>query len=212
MVSTLLASHLPESSIDIVSHWIGQQPVQIRISKERTSKSGDYRPPDKSTNYHRISINYNLNKFAFLITFAHEYAHLLTWIQYKRKAKPHGDEWENAYKKLIFSLIEEKIFPNDIEFALIQTLVINSLPIHTAEYNLTVILSKYDNEINRQFLKELVQDSIFSIPNGAIFRKGDKVRTRYKCYCLNNKRWYLISPAMQVKPISNALEFPANTL
>lgn len=103
--------------------------------------------------------------------------------------------------------MEKKIFPQEVEHALIKTFVRNGDPVHKSEYNLTVILSQYDTDYVKQFLEELVFDSVFSIPNGTIFRKGNKVRTRYKCYCLNNKRWYLISPAMKVKPISNALDF-----
>lgn len=205
--SDFLVSYIPESSAEIVQNWVKTYPVQIRISRDRLTKSGDYRPPDRNTDFHRISVNHNLNKFAFLITLTHEFAHLFTWNMYKRKAKPHGDEWRENFRVLIFSLIEKRIFPKDIEHALIKTFVRNSDPIHKSEYNLTVILSRYDTDNVKQFLEELVFDSIFSIPNGAIFRKGNKVRTRYKCYCLNNKRWYLISPAMKVKPISNALDF-----
>jgi SprT protein len=203
-----LASYIPESSNEIVDGWIRTYPVQIRISRDRITKSGDYRPPYGATTYHRISINHNLNKFSFLITLTHEFAHLLTWNFYKRRAQPHGDEWRQNYRTLLFSLIEINVFPKEIEHALIQTLVRNSQPIHTSEYNLSVILSKYDSGSVKQFLDDLVSDSIFSIPNGNVFRKGDKIRTRYKCYCLNNKKWYLISPAMHVKPICNALDFP----
>ena len=103
--------------------------------------------------------------------------------------------------------VEKNIFSKDVEHALIKVFVRNHEPAHTAEFNLSLVLSKYDTDPKGQFLDELVFDSIFSIRNGNMFRKGEKIKTRYKCYCLNNKRWYLISPAMKVKPISNALDF-----
>ncbi len=202
-----LALYLPETSIELVNNWVSNCLLQIRISKDRLTKTGDYRPPDRNVPFHRISINQNLNKYAFLITFTHEFAHLITWNAHKRKARPHGDEWKDNYRRLLFLLIDNKVFPEEIESALLKTLVKGRQPLHASEYNLSFILSKYDSDSVKQFLDELVVDSIFSIPNGNIFRKGTKIRTRYKCYCLNNKKWYLISPAMRVKPISNALDF-----
>lgn len=204
-----LVPYIPESSIDVVCNWLNTYPVQLRISRDRSTKSGDFRPSDRNTPYHRISINHNLNKYAFLITLTHEYAHLLTWNTYKRNAKPHGDEWRDNFRTLIFCLIEKNVFPKEIEHALIKIFVKNGEPAHASEFNLTMVLSTYDTgpDTAIQFLDELVFDTIFAIRNGKVFRKGEKIRTRYKCYCLNNKRWYLISPAMRVKAISNALDF-----
>lgn len=202
-----LAPYFPETSIETVLQWMQSHLLQLIITRERATKSGDYRPPDRNKSYHRISVNHNLNKFAFLITFTHEYAHLITWNTYKRKAKPHGDEWKANYRTLVFFLLEKNIFPSDIAHALVKTFVKNGEPAHVAEYNLILALSKYDTSPSNEFLEELVPDSVFSVHNGLVFRKGEKIRTRYKCYCLNNKRWYLISAAMKVNPVSNALDF-----
>ncbi|HOY33400.1 MAG TPA: SprT-like domain-containing protein [Bacteroidales bacterium] len=206
----VLSSYLPGSAYETVLGWISSYPVRIVISGERITKSGDYRPPENGFLYHRISINRNLNNYAFLITLAHEFAHLLTWNTYRRKAKPHGHEWKDNYRILILSLIEKNIFPKEIEHALINVFVRNGKSVHEAEYRLSLVLSEYDIDYSGQFLAELVPDSVFSIRNGNMFRKGDKVRTRYKCFCLNNKRWYLVSPAMKVRPVSNALNFSEN--
>lgn len=197
------SNYLPQSSIEIIHNWVKGYPLKIRLAGDRNTKSGDFRPPDKTTAYNRISINRNLNPYTFLITFTHEFAHLLTWDLYKRKAKPHGNEWKETYHRLLLLLIEKNIFPPDIEYALIKCIVKNSEPVRKAEYNLHFTLSKYDTSVKSDlFLDELSYDSVFSIQNGYIFRKGNKMRTRYKCYCLNNKRWYFISQVMRVKPIN----------
>ena len=61
-----------------------------KVKKSRSSKYGDYRPPLKGSN-HLITINYDMNKYAFLITLVHEIAHLTNWNKHKDKVKPHGD-------------------------------------------------------------------------------------------------------------------------
>lgn len=205
--SNIISPYIPESGIEITSNWIKTYPLQIRITRDRTTKSGDFRPPDRTSLYNRISINRSLNNYAFIITFAHEFAHVITWNKYKIKAKPHGNEWKENYRILIFSLIENNIFPAEIEHALIKCFVANNQPACSSEHNLSVVLSKYDTENKGQFLDVLAFDSIFAIHNGKVFRKGEKIRTRYKCYCLNNKRWYYISPVMRVTAVSNALNF-----
>jgi len=205
-----LAPYFPETSLDTVFHWMQSHPLQLIITRERATKSGDYRPPDKEKPYHRISVNHNLNKYAFLITFTHEYAHLITWNAFKRKARPHGDEWKANYRSLVFFLLEKNIFPPDLSHALVKIFVKNGEPVHAAEYNLTLTLAKYDTNATIEFLEELAPDSVFSIHNGLVFRKGEKLRTRYKCFCLNNKRWYLINAAMKVNPVSKAFDFELN--
>ena len=43
--------------------------------------------------HHRISVNENLNPYAFLITLLHEVAHMTTWEKHRlrmRRCRPHG--------------------------------------------------------------------------------------------------------------------------
>ena len=78
----LLNKYLPENTGKIFADWIIKYGIYIRITGNRATKHGDYRPPGRNK-YHSITINHNLNKYAFLITFVHEMAHLLVWMQYK---------------------------------------------------------------------------------------------------------------------------------
>ena len=71
---------------------------------------GDYRPPYAGQG-HRISINYDLNSYSFLVTTVHEFAHLLTWNEHKRKAKPHGAEWKANFKRMMRPFFEKEVFP-----------------------------------------------------------------------------------------------------
>jgi SprT protein len=201
----VLKPFVPESSIPIISKWIQTYPLQIKISAERTSKLGDYRSPHGNTRFHRISVNRSLNKFAFLITLTHEYAHLLCFERHKNKVSPHGDQWKQIYKGLLIELLEAKIFPFEIEVELTKTILGKVYASSTSEKGLSkaLMLHNTDQEEGAAVLEELPENTLFSIQNGRIFKKGQKIRTRYKCYCMTNKRWYLVSPVARVKPVEN---------
>jgi hypothetical protein len=186
----ILSQYFPEQVIDTVVTWIEQKKVHLRISRDRSTKLGDYRPPIRYGN-HRISINHNLNTYAFLITFVHEYAHLLTWEKYERKAQPHGKEWKTAYRTLMTQIIQTGAFPDDIRIELEKS-IINSKAASTSEIALSRMLKKYDSGIKNPLLEEIPDGSLFLIENGMLFKKGEKRRTRYKCMNMANKKYYLV--------------------
>ena len=75
---------------------------------------GDYRNAVNGKN-HRVTVNGNLNTYAFLITLLHELAHLLAYEQYGNRIFAHGKEWKSIYGKLLHDFLSRKIFPEDIE-------------------------------------------------------------------------------------------------
>jgi hypothetical protein len=66
------------------------------------------------------------------------------------------------------------------------------------------VLRRYDRD-PRPFLEELREHTIFRF-NQKLFVRGPRVRTRYKCRCLNDRRLYLIDPTAEVR-----LEMPLLT-
>ena len=72
---SILDKYLPEQAVPVIAQWIYKYDFKLKIKKSRSSKYGDYRPPVKGQN-HLITINHDLNKYAFLITLVHEIAHL----------------------------------------------------------------------------------------------------------------------------------------
>ena len=71
-------ANFPEGSADYAYDILWKYGIQLRIKKPRTTKLGDYRPPQPGE-ARRISINKDLNKFSFLVTFLHETAHLINF-------------------------------------------------------------------------------------------------------------------------------------
>src|SRR3989442_7024389 len=116
-----LQTYLPEGCFEEVLHYIQHYKVQLTITRERKSILGDYRHSFADKN-HRISINGNLNRYAFLITLLHELAHLFTYERFGHKVRAHGIEWKNEYSKILAQFLLKKIFPADIQRALLKTL------------------------------------------------------------------------------------------
>ena len=99
----ILLNYIPEPSVDTMAEWILHFNFNLKITENRASKLGDYRAPIHKSR-HLITINHNLNKFAFLITLVHEIAHLTTFEKFKNahvRIMPHGAEWKTEYKNLM---------------------------------------------------------------------------------------------------------------
>ena len=193
----ILAAYLPEKAVDIVSDWIKNKKIHLKIARNRKTKFGDYRPPIHHTN-HRISVNYNLNPYAFLITFVHEYAHLLVFEQHKKRVLPHGREWKNTYKTLMREVLDVGIFPEDLAQVLEKS-IRNSKASNVSDLDLSRVLHQYDaGETQQLRVEDLPDDTVFETQTGKQFQKGEKQRIRYKCRSLDNGQLYLLHPLTPV--------------
>ena len=67
-----LFARLPAGTATHVAELLGRLPVRLRIARPRRTKLGDHRPPGRGWTMHRISINDDLNPYAFLTTLLHE--------------------------------------------------------------------------------------------------------------------------------------------
>jgi hypothetical protein len=193
-----LRSYLPENSFDKVVYFLHHYKVHLTITAQRQSVLGDYRNAVQGKN-HRISINGNLNKFSFLITLIHELAHLVAFETYGNKILAHGKEWKFIYSNLLKEFITIKIFPDDIETALHHS-VKNPAASSCAEEGLMRVLRLYDkNKEDILLLEEIPQGAYFVTIEGRIFKKGSKLRKRFRCTEKNTDRVYLISGLYEVK-------------
>ncbi|HEY6978669.1 MAG TPA: SprT-like domain-containing protein [Chitinophagaceae bacterium] len=193
-----LTAFLPEGTFENVVYYLHQHHVHLTVTRERKSILGDYRNAVHGKN-HRITVNGNLNKYAFLITLLHELAHLLTYEQYGHRVSAHGKEWKACYGLLLADFVKKKIFPADIEHELRKSLI-NPAASSCAEESLMRILRKYDKRKNGScFLEELPYGSFFKTKDGRIFQKGEQLRKRFKCKERSTSVVYLFSPIYEVK-------------
>jgi len=86
-----LQEYLPPNTMEEVLAYLQFYHVHLTVARDRKSILGDYRHRTHASN-HRISVNGNLNKYAFLITLLHELAHLLTFEKYGNRVASHGKE------------------------------------------------------------------------------------------------------------------------
>jgi hypothetical protein len=195
----VLSRYLPPRAVDRVLQWIREHRIHFRISKSRRTKLGDYRPPIRHTN-HRISINHDLNPYSFLITFVHELAHLRIFEKYRTSVLPHGKEWKEEFRELMQIFLDDHIFPKEIEDVLKKS-IRQSKASSTSDIALSRALSAYDQVTAKHKIEELETGAVFRTNNGRKFRKGAKIRTRYKCLNLQNNRYYLFNPLTPVEPV-----------
>jgi SprT protein len=194
-----LEDYLPPKTSDAVLSYLHQHKVHLTVAKERKSILGDYRHRTHHTN-HRISVNGNLNPYAFLITLLHEIAHLLTFEQHGRYVQAHGREWKTIFGNLLHQFVQQKIFPAAIEKELIHSLQ-NPAASSCAEDGLLRVLRQYDTSIpnNHQLVEDLLPDAIFKLKDGRLFQKKEKLRKRFKCLELKTGKLYLFSPVYEVE-------------
>lgn len=193
-----LIPYLPEGSFEPVLHYIQQYKVQLTITRSRQSILGDYRHA-WGPKGHRISVNGTLNPYSFLITLLHELAHLFTYERHKHHVAAHGREWKNEFGNILAEFVQKKIFPPDIESTLLQSLK-NPAASSCADIKLMRVLRQYDVKKEGHFLVEqLPEGAIFTIKGGTLFKKGPKIRTRYKCMEIKTGRIFLFSAVYEVK-------------
>ena len=198
----LLRDHVPAAAWPVVVDWLQRHQVPVRISRPRASKLGDYRVAGRGRTY-RISVNNDLNRYAFLVVLVHEFAHHTTFLK-DRRHQPHGAEWKAEYRRLMTPLLSPQVFPQDV-LAVLHEHLLDAPGSSCTDPRLMKVLRGYDHA-PRPFLEELPHNTVFRF-NQRLFVKGERLRTRYRCRCLNDRRIYHIDRTAEVH-----VEQPASVL
>jgi hypothetical protein len=186
-----LRPYLPQGFESMVAGLLLKYPVRFSIKAPRNTKLGDYRPPIGNEKHHRISVNGNLNPYSFLITTLHEFAHLETFLLYGNRVKPHGEEWKQTYRTMLWPAISSGLLPQEIENALMRSLA-NTKASSCSDTQLSRVLRQFDQQVNDALtLEELPKNATFAL-QGRHFRKGDLRRTRFMCEEISSRRNFLI--------------------
>ena len=195
----IIKSSIPKKSIPLVSNYLTKRNVNIKVSSKRYTKHGDFRIlPDETR---QISINKTLNKYRFLITLIHELSHLEAYEKYGLNIKPHGHYWKKTYKDLMKPFLVNTIFPDDLLNVLYNHFK-NPKSSSDSDFDLSILLSKYDEDHGEKHIFELDKGSTFEIYNGKKFVVSGKKYKRYLCQEINSKKIYLFNASAKVKPIS----------
>ena len=73
-----------------------------------------------------------------------------------------------------------------------------------AEDGLIRVLRKYDDKSSHhRLVEEIPENGIFRCDDGRVFKRGEKMRKRFKCIEVNTGRVYLFSPVYEVELSEN---------
>ncbi|MGI4806242.1 MAG: SprT-like domain-containing protein [Janthinobacterium lividum] len=194
----VLKQYLPENAAPVIAKWIDYFQCEFKVSRNRGTKFGDYRSPFDGKR-HRISVNFDLNSYAFLVTTVHEFAHLYTFNQHQHKAKPHGIEWKSNFKRMMKPFFELEIFPADIK-QVISNYLDNPAASSCSDLTLFRALKKYDvKEASVILVEKIPANALFKWKDGRVFRREERLRKRYRCVEVSTNRVYLFNPVAEVE-------------
>ena len=198
----LLKHYFPEAAVMKVGEMFEQRRFKLHFKRPRSSKLGDFRPPRTKNGICAITLNLDLNPYQMLITYVHEVAHYDVYQQFgSRSVQPHGLKWQQCFTVLLLPFMNETVFPKDILNAL-QNHLQHIKASSTADVKLQRVLKKYDKPSESVCTVEsLPTGARFTLKNGLVFQKGEKQRTRYKCYCESNGRWYFVAALAEAQTL-----------
>ena len=105
------------------------------------------------------------------------------------------------YAQLLDQFLKNKIFPDAIEKELLISLR-NPAASSCAEDGLIRVLRKFNaSDSSNRLVEELANQALFRIDDGRIFRRGEKLRKRFKCTEVKTGKVYLFSPVYEVEII-----------
>lgn len=192
-----LTPYLHTKALDYVDKILADYQVLVKVSKARESKFGDYRFPFKK-DFHQITVNGNLNSYAFLITLIHEIAHLIAFDKHGRKITPHGSAWKQCFQHAMKPLLNETFF-NENVLAALKKYMQNPKASSASDLALFGALKAFDSksEHSKQ-LDTLACNAHFKLKN-RIFKKLEKRRTRILCEEVPGGKKYLIHSQAEVE-------------
>lgn len=188
-----LRQHLPEAAWPLVLAWLREHPLKLRITRPRATKLGDYRN-DRTGCSPRISVNGDLNPYAFLVTLIHEFSHHAVFLE-APGADPHGPEWRRAYSRLMRPFLNPSVLPPDVLLAL--TLHLRRPPASSCGDPLLMrTLHRYDPDPGL-LLERLPEGAVFWY-RASLYIKGPRLRKRFKCLSIKDHRVFLMHPLIEV--------------
>lgn len=192
----VLQKYLPYEALTLAIDVIDRYPCHLKIVNKRSTKHGDFkRYVDGKV---QITINNDLNPYRFLLTLMHEFAHLVTFEEYKR-VKPHGLEWKNNFKLLMLPFLRPEIFPEEL-LSELASYLINPKASSDGSVNLSLAFRKFDVQNDKTLIFEIPDSSKFQYRNRT-FVKGKKRRTKYECLEILTDRKYIFHPHAEVEII-----------
>lgn len=188
-----LEKYLPENCILHLKKWFSNHYIHIKVTRNRSSKLGDYRRlPDNS---HEITINSTLVPQLFFFVLTHELAHLIAFEKYGRSISPHGYEWKHTFSTMILESLD--VYEADLKPILLR---FSKSP--KANFMASPELVKYfraeNHEDSEVYIEDIEYGSTFVYRNQEYLLEG-LIKKNYLCLNLSNGKKYAFRPLAKVK-------------
>ncbi len=196
----VLAKYIPASALDKITFLLQEHTIRLHIKSARKTKLGDFRP-EHNGKPAKITMNADLNKYAFLITLIHEIAHWLVWVAHKNTytIKPHGSQWKQTYSNLMYDFLVPEIFPEEVLFPLIIHMR-NPKASSSSDKYLLKALKNHNKHKTATLLDDLQIGDQFSF-NHKNFEVTKINRSRFICTDLSNGKTYSIHSMAEVERV-----------
>lgn len=197
--------YLPPDTEAHVAATLAELDLDVRIARPRRTKLGDHRPPAAGRRAHRISINADLNPYAFLTTLLHEVAHAAVWERHRsrrRRPRPHGPEWKHEFAAVLAPVVAAGVLPPDLAEAVSRSLA-NPAAATCSDRRLLLALARYDRRPRGLVrVEDLAEGTWFRIDGRHAFRAGRLVRTRRRCFAAGSGDEYRVHGLLLVEPLA----------
>ena len=191
-----LNPYLPDNALIFIEQWIKNHPLTLKITRNRLTKLGDYRKINVPKR-HQITINGDLNTYAFFFVFTHEIAHMITYSHYSHhEILPHGKEWKLIFGKLLVESLS--VYPKEL-----QGYILHHAKSPKASVGADSNISKYlinDSKEHEDYLEDLEIGSFFKLGQ-KIYCKNEKRKLRYICTEIKTHKKYLINATAIVEKL-----------
>lgn len=191
-----LLRYLPApEALPTIQGWLRDERFELAISKPRSSKLGDFRPPRPGKSA-KITLNSNLGPYQFLTTLIHEIAHLKTWNAFGRSAAPHGKEWKAIFGFMLKEMAAAHTWPASYQVALLNHADRPKSSVG-GDPSLQKTVLDLDGQSDVLLLQEIADGQAFLF-KGRRFRRIEKRRTRALVTEISTGRQYTIPLVAQV--------------
>ncbi len=194
-VRQVLEQHVPQAAVAYCLSLWQQYGFCFKISRQRRTKQGDYRY-DKARQKHLITVNNNLNPYAFLITYVHEVAHLIAFQTHGFRTTPHGKAWKHSFRQLMAPMLSVEVFPDNV----LETLnrhMRDPKAATCSDAALVAALQTHDSADGLVALSEVPVHQTFRFGK-RIFLKEKIKRTRAWCREVQTGKCYTIAVSARV--------------
>lgn len=199
----LISGRVPEASFDYCLSLLTGHRLELVINRPRRTRLGDYSPPRRGRPWHRITVNENLNPYAFLTTLLHEIAHLHVALTFRGRVQPHGPEWKQAFATLLEPVVDSHGLPDDVTAAL-ERMMDNPRASSCTDRDVLAALSRYDaHQPTGLRLDDLPEGSVFRLSSGKVFRHRQRLRTWHRCTELTTRREYRVRGSCLVQVVES---------